>query len=144
MSKSTLALSTAEVKLLLLFFHYIFLDVIFFVYFAKTLIVFDKLRKELVTYFTCESRGHNADNPCRRSGFKNLVYPGLTALTFVLIALIHVSSSILVVNYRYMKEFVLSSFRKIVTACRKTQIGAKELSTSETLKTATMISTENI
>ena len=81
MSKSTLALSTAEVKLLLLFFHYIFLDVIFFVYFAKTLRIFDKLRKELVMYFMCESRGHDADNPCSRSGYESLIDPGLTAIT---------------------------------------------------------------
>ena len=116
MSKSTLALSTAEMKLLLLFFHYIIFRVIFFVYFARTLTVFDKLKKELVTYFTCESRGHDADNPCSRSGFENLVNPGLTAITIVLIGLLPVSSSIFVVDYQYMKKFVRSAFRKIFTA----------------------------
>ena len=106
--------------------------------------VFDKLKKELVTYFTCESRGHDADNPCSRSGFENLVNPGLTAITIVLIGLIPVSSSIFVVDYRYIKEFVRSAFRKIFTASKKTKIGATELSTDKTLKPAATISTENI
>ena len=103
-----------------------------------------KLRKELITYFTCESRGHDADNPCSRSGFENLLNPGVATIAFVLIMLVPVSSSIFVVDYQYMKEFVRSAFRKLFTACKKTKIGATELSTGETLKPATMISTENI
>ena len=78
--------------------------------------VFDKLRTELITYFMCESRGHNADNPCSRSGFENLLNPGIATLAFVLSMLVPVSSSIFVVDYQYTKEFVRSALRKIFTA----------------------------
>jgi len=57
------------------------------------------LLRELQAYFTCESNGHDPENPYNRLGFENLLNPGVTVMAFVLIMLVPVSIIFFVVDF---------------------------------------------
>ena len=103
----------------------------------------NKLLRELLAYFACESSGHDPDNPCSRSGFENLLDPGVAIIAFVLIMLVPVSSIVFVVDFRDVKNFISSAFRKIFPAMSKTKT-SKADSNDVILKQATLRSTDNL
>ena len=103
----------------------------------------NKLLRELLAYITCESSGHDPDNPCSLSGFENLLDPGVAIIVFVFIMLVPVSSIVFVVDFRNIKNFISSAFRKIFPAINKTKT-SKADSTDVILKQATLPSTDNL
>ena len=103
-STATSSLSTAEKKLLIVFFYYIVLQVIVYIYFSLTQQVGLKLASEIAAYFLCEQNGYNLSNPCSRSGFENLINPGLAVLAFTLTSLAPIVSFVFVVDCSLLKE----------------------------------------
>ena len=105
-STTTLSLSTAEKKLLIVFSYYILIQVIVFIYFSQTQQVGSKIASEIAAYFVCEQNGQDPSNPCSRSGFENLINPGLAVLAFTVSLLLPVVGFVFVVDCNMLKEKV--------------------------------------
>ena len=135
MSKSTLSITTAELKLLLVFIHYIFLQVISFVYFTQSQLSSDHLNIEVLAYFTCEMNGYDPENPCSRSKFENLLNPGVATIAFMLIMLVPVSSIVFVVDFHDAKEYFASLLAKIFT----TKTTPKTMPTHQNIVTSSSV-----
>jgi ABC-type phosphate transport system permease subunit len=117
-SKNSFHVSTAEKKLFIVFCYYIFLQAVVFVNFSLSGKAVDTLRSELFSYFFCEQNGYDPDNPCSRSGFENLINPGITFLSFMLAMVAPAVNFVFVIDYRELKQKLRS------VCCSKKQIGS--------------------
>ena len=112
-SRNPISFGTAEKKLLIILFYYLVLEVLGFLIFSLTQKSVDLLQEELQSYFVCESRGHNPDNPCDRSQFERLGYPTIAILSISIVLLAPVANFVFVVNIQLLKE-KLTAFKTIV------------------------------
>ncbi len=108
LSKNSFYVSTAEKKLLIVFCYYIFLQVVGFVTFSLSEQASDSLQTELFSYFLCEQSGHDPDDPCSRSGFEDLVNPGVTILSIFMAMFAPFVNFVFVVDYRELKQKLMS------------------------------------
>ena len=60
--------------------------------------------EELLNYFACEGRGNDPSNPCDRNTFRQLTYPWLTVVSYMLIYMIPVVNLVYVLNIKELKE----------------------------------------
>ena len=59
---------------------------------------------QLLDYFICEQSGHNPDAPCDRDSFRQLAYPGVTAVAFVLLDLFPSVNLVYALNVMQVKK----------------------------------------
>lgn len=64
----------------------------------------EPLVQELSAYFICEGSGHNPSSPCERGGFRQYLYPELSAVGLVLIGLASTVNLVYIVNIKELKE----------------------------------------
>ncbi len=106
--KSPFHISTAEKKLLILFFYYVFFQTIGSVHFSVVQQAGGTLQREVFSYFICEQNGHDSgsNDPCSRSGFENLINPGITLLSPLLTTIAPTVNFVFVIDYRELKQHV--------------------------------------
>ncbi len=102
-----MSMSTAEKKILIVFCYYILLGVIALMAFTLAVKDDEIVAHEYETYFLCESKGIDPNNPeeCDRSGFEQYLTPGLMACAYILIGIFPALNLIFVVNIKELKEF---------------------------------------
>ena len=84
--------------------HYILLQAVALIHFSLALQVADTLQTELTSRFLCEQNGHNPEHPCNRSGFENLINPGLNLLLILLSALTPFVNFAFVIDCEELKQ----------------------------------------
>ena len=60
--------------------------------------------EELLNYFACEGKGNDPNNPCDRNTFRQLSYPWLSAVSFVLLYVLPFVNLVYVLNIKELKE----------------------------------------
>ena len=60
--------------------------------------------EELLKYFACEGRGNDPNNPCDRNTFRQLTYPWLTAVSYMLLYMLPAVNLVYVLNIKELKE----------------------------------------
>ena len=83
--------------------------------------------EELSNYFACEGRGNDPNNPCDRNTFRQLTYPWLTVVSFVLIFMIPAVNLVYVLNIKELKEKF--SIMQALKFSRTTQTNLSNMST---------------
>ncbi len=100
-------MSTAEKKILIVFCYYILLGVIALTAFTLSVKDNEIVAHEYETYFLCESKGIDPNNPdeCDRSGFEQYQTTGLTVCGYILVGIFPAVNLIFVVNIKELKGF---------------------------------------
>ena len=95
-SKTPFTFGTPEKKLLIIFSYYIVFHVIFYVYYIIITTNLENISTEFLNYITCESNGHDPEDPCDKSRLEKLQQPVLEALTHNFLYLIPVLNLVFV------------------------------------------------
>ncbi len=111
-SQSSFVVSTAEKKLLIVICYYIFLQVVSFAHFSISKQVGNELNKQLTEYFLCEQSGYDPARPCSRSGFENLINPGVAFMSFIIGLLTPTVNFVFVIDYSKVKKYLTRYSRK--------------------------------
>jgi len=96
---------TAEKKLLVVFSYCVVQSSIFLTEFTLSTRNSDNLISGIQIYFLCEQGGIDPDNPCSRDYLVNL-YPSISTLSYVLLALFPVVNLIYAINLKELKDFI--------------------------------------
>jgi hypothetical protein len=124
-SKSVGKVGVAEKKLLLIFLYYFLLAIVSYTGFSLFHRKVERYSTELMTYFMCEQYGHDPMNPCSRSAFEFLAFPGATAVAYIVLELSPLVSFVFIINYKELK----ASFRSF-----KSSSGTRSATKSVTAK----------
>ena len=104
MSKNPFTFGTPENKLLIIFSYYIVYHVIGYIYYTLAIKNLKDGSTEFQKYITCESSGHDPEDPCDKSRLGELHQPVLEALT-IIFYLIPVVNLVFVFDFQQTQSF---------------------------------------
>ena len=97
-------ISAAERKILIVFVYYVIITFFILLGLALNVRYRENFLSEIVSYFRCESKGVDPDNPCDASGFMNHVTLTMTSIVYVLLGLFPLVNFLFIVNVRLLKQ----------------------------------------
>jgi len=140
LSKHPFKIGAAERKILIIFCYYVLLGVIALTTFTIFTRNSTQFSGAVAEYWLCESTGVNPENSCDRlrESFQQLSFPGLSAVSYILLGIFPAVNLIFAVNFREIKQ-------KFRTWCPAIIYSSEERSTStpSTASTATTNSALN-
>ena len=86
--------------------YYVILAVIALLAFSLTTRDGDRFISEVLSYFECERKGVDPDNPCDTSGYISLLNVAITSISYILLGLFPLVNFIFVINVRELKQQV--------------------------------------
>ena len=106
LSKHPFKVGTAERKSLIIFCYYVLLGVIALTGFTISTRNGAMFSDAVAEYWRCEIAGVNSENSCdrQRESFEQFTYPGLTAVSYVLISLFSAVNLIFAVNIKEINQ----------------------------------------
>ena len=118
MSKNPFKFGTPEKKLLIIFSYYIVHHVISYIYYILIIKNLKDGSTEFLKYITCESKGHDSEDPCDKSRLEELQQPALEALNIIFLYLIPVVNLVFVLNVQQALSFCLMLSKKVISSNR--------------------------
>ena len=105
-SKHPFKIGTAERKILIILCYYVLLGVIALTAFTIFTRNSTQFSDAIAEYWLCESTGVNPENSCDRlrESFQQLSYPGLSAVSYVLLGIFPAVNLIFAVNVKEIKQ----------------------------------------
>ena len=91
---------------------------IFYVYYIITTTNLENISTEFQNYITCESNGHDPEDPCDKSRLEELQQPVLEALTHNFIYLIPVLNLVFVFDTKQRLSFCSIAVKKAISCSR--------------------------
>ena len=116
--KNPFKFGTPEKKLLIIFSYYIVYHVIGYIYYILAIKNLKDGSTEFQKYFTCESNGHDPENPCDKSRLGELHQPVLEALTIIFLYLIPVVNLVFVFDFQQALSFCSMLSKKAISSNR--------------------------
>lgn len=105
-SKNPYKIGTAERKILIVFVYYIILAVVALTAFTLTIRDEEDFSSAVLSYFQCESKGVDPNNPCDTSSYTTLLHIALTSLSYILLGLFPMINFIFVISVRELKQYM--------------------------------------
>jgi len=105
-SKHPFKIGAAERKILIILCYYVLLGVIALTAFTIFTRNSTQFSDAIAEYWLCESTGVNPENTCDRlrESFQQLSYPGLSAVSYVLLGIFPAVNLIFAVNVKEIKQ----------------------------------------
>ena len=104
-SKNPFKFGTPEKKLLIIFSYYTLFHVTIYIYYMFVIKNLKDGSTEFQKYITCESSGHDPEDPCDKSRLGELHQPVLEALTIIFLYLIPVVNLVFVFDFQQALSF---------------------------------------
>lgn len=94
----------AERILIAAFCYYVVMGVITLTTYARHLGRLDQIEKEAIKYFQCEAGGYNADDPCDKSRYQQILGQNKNFIGYIMLILYPTVHLIYVLNLRGLTE----------------------------------------
>lgn len=90
-------------------------------------------KKQLGAYFSCEQNGHDTSDPCDRGIYRQLTYPKMTAVAFILLGLFPAVNLVYALNVKELKDNLKCAFCCSVKKSRNASVSTATTNASSTV-----------